>query len=322
MTVKWNGCTSEKRDLPGGGPQGSNLGGLEFEVNSNDNADHVTPDMRFKFVDDLSTLEKLKLLAIGLSSYNFKAHVASDIGINQKYLPPENFLGQSSLNTVEKWTETNLMKLNVEKTNIMVFNFTKEYQFSSRLYLGDKLIETIDETKLLGTIITSDLKWAKNSDMLVKKAYARMQMIQKLKSFGVSREDLVHIYILYIRSILELNCQVWHFSLTSEDESTIERVQKVALYLILHQEYKSYENALKLVNLSTLKSRRNALSLKFAKKSLKHPKASQMFPLNTSIDNNLRSREKFYVQPAKTDRLLHSAIPQLQRALNLDQFKH
>ena len=148
-----------------------------------------------------------------------------------------------------------------------------------------------------------------------------MRMIQKLKSFGVSREDLVHIYILYIRSILELNCQVWHFSLTCDDESNIERVQKVALYLILHEEYKSYENALKLVNLCTLKSRRDILSLKFAKKALKHPKASQMFPLNTSIECNLRSRDKFYVQPAKTDRLLHSTIPQLQRALNLDQLK-
>ena len=158
--------------------------------------------------------------------------------------------------------------------------------------------------------------------MLVKKAYARMRMIQKLKSFGINQEDLVHIYILYIRSILELNCQVWHFSLTSEDESNIERVQKVALYLILHEEYESYENALRLVNLSTLKSRRNDLSLRFAKKSLKHPKASKMFPLNTSIDCNLRGREKFYVQPAKTDRLLHSTIPQLQRALNLDQVKH
>ena len=278
--------------------------------------------MRFKFVDDLSTLEKLNLLAIGLSSYNFKAHVASDIGISQKYLPSENFLGQSNLNTVEKWTETNLMKLNVEKTNIMVFNFTKDYQFSSRLYLGDKLLETINETKLLGTIITSDLKWTKNSEMLVKKAYARMRMIQKLKSFGVNREDLVQIYILYIRSILELNCQVWHFSLTQDDEANIERVQKVALYLILHEEYESYENALIKVNLSTLKSRRDVLSLRFAKKCLKHPKASTMFPLNTEIKCNLRNREKYYVQPSKTDRLLYSAIPQLQRALNLDQSKH
>ena len=211
------------------------------------------------------------------------------------------------------------MKLNADKTNIMVFNFTRDHQFTSRLYLGDELIETINETKLLGTIITSDLKWAKNSEMLVKKAYARMQMIQKLKSFGVNREDLVHIYILYIRSILELNCQVWHFSLTNDDESNIERVQKVALYLILHEEYQCYENALELLDLPTLKSRRDHLSLRFAKKCLKHPKSSQMFPLNTTTEHNLRNREKFYVQPSKMDRLLYSAIPQLQRALNLDQ---
>ena len=28
----------------------------------------------------------------------------------------------------------------------------------------------IEETKLLGTIVTSDLKWSKNTDFLVKKA--------------------------------------------------------------------------------------------------------------------------------------------------------
>ena len=55
--------------------------------------------------------------------------------------------------------------------------FAKEYQLSSRLYLGDKLLETVSETKLLGTIITLDLKWTKNSEMLVKKAYARMRII-------------------------------------------------------------------------------------------------------------------------------------------------
>ena len=47
--------------------------------------------MRFKFVDDLSALEKLNLILLGLSSYNFWKHVASDIGIDQKFLPPGNF---------------------------------------------------------------------------------------------------------------------------------------------------------------------------------------------------------------------------------------
>ena len=82
-----------------------------------------------------------------------------------------------------------------------------------------QLIETIEETKLLGTIITSDLKWQRNSEMLIKKAYQRMRMLQKLKSFDVGEADLVTIYVLYIRSILELNCPVWHYSLTLDDET-------------------------------------------------------------------------------------------------------
>ena len=83
--------------------------------------------MRFKFVDDLSTLEKLNLILIGLSSYNFRNHVASDVGIGQKYLPNENFQSQSYLDQIEKWTQANKMKLNVGKSKVMIFNFADDY---------------------------------------------------------------------------------------------------------------------------------------------------------------------------------------------------
>ena len=209
-----------------------------------------------------------------------------------------------------------MSKLNVEKTNVMVFNFTQEYQFASRLYLENKLIEKTSEVKLLGTIITSDLKWHKNTEMLTKKAYQRMQILQKLKSFGIETQDLVNIYILYVRSILEQSCQVWHFSLTLEDATNLERVQKVACHLILDNKYENYEDALTTLNLDSLADRREKLCLKFAKSCIKHPKAKKMFPLNNNISHSLRRRETFYVQPARTDRLRNSTIPQLQRLLN------
>ena len=157
MTVKWHGLTSSKRNLPGGDPQGCTFGLLEYKANSNHNADHVPVHMRFKFVDDLSTLEKLNLILAGLSSYNFKNHVASDIGTNQKFLPNDNILSQQYLNRIETWTDDMKMKLNVKKSKVMVFNFTEDYQFSTRLYLENTLLEIVNETKLLGTIITSDL---------------------------------------------------------------------------------------------------------------------------------------------------------------------
>ena len=318
MIVKWNGTMSTTRDLPGGGPQGCSLGLLEYKSNSNDNADHVQRDKRFKFVDDLSILEKLNLILLGLSEYNFKTHVASDIGIGQKYLPSENFQSQGYLNRIEQWTEDNMMKLNAKKSNVMIFNFTKNFQFTSRLYIENNLLEVVHETKLLGTLVSSDLTWHANTEMLTKKAYKRMMMLHKLHSFNVDDEDMLTIYILYIRSILEQSCQVWHFSISQEEKSDLERVQKVACRIILDDRYEDYHSALQLLGLDTLVDRRQKLSLKFAKKCLKHKNTRDMFPLNPSEGQEVRNREIFQVQHAKGSRLFDSSVPQLQRALNQD----
>jgi hypothetical protein len=321
MIVKWHGLTSTTRDLPGGGPQGCTFGLLEYKSNSNDNVDHVPSDMRFKFVDDLSVLEKLNLILLGLSSYNFHNHVASDIGINQKYLPSNHPQSQEYLNQIEQWTDKNKMKLNVEKSKVMIFNFTEDYQFATRLYLENVLLETITQTKLLGTIIQSDLKWYENTEMIVKRSYQRMLILHKLYAFNISDSDLVNIYILYIRSILEQNCQVWHHAITEEEKSDLERVQKVAIKIILQERYVSYDQALSYLNLEVLTVRRDRLCLKFAKKCLKHEKTQDMFPLNNNPDHDIRTRQKYHVQFASTSRLKNSAIPQLQRALNKDALK-
>ena len=134
MKVKWNNKLSSQRNLPGGGPQGSSVGGLEYESQSNNNTDFLTPDDKFKFVDDLSLLEIINLVAVGLSSsYNFTQHEASDIWVDQLYLPGQNVLSQSYMDRICGWTESKKMLLNKEKSKIMIFNFTKNFQISTRL---------------------------------------------------------------------------------------------------------------------------------------------------------------------------------------------
>ena len=71
-----------------------------------------------------------------------------------------------------------------------------------------------------------NLSWNANIKYLVKKANARMQLLHKISNFGAPYEDLKMIYIAYIRSILEQSSNVWHSSLTKEDEENIERDQK------------------------------------------------------------------------------------------------
>ena len=157
------------------------------------------------------------------------------------------------------------MEMNIEKSKNMILNFTHNYQFSTNISHNGNDLETIEETKLLGTIVTSDLKWHKNTEYLVKKANARMRILHKISEFSAPREDMITIYISYIRSILELSCQVWHSSLTQEDIDDLERVQKSALKIILKEDYETYDQALETVMLGKLSGRREKMCIKFAK---------------------------------------------------------
>ena len=104
-----------------------------------------------------------------------------------------------------------------------------------------------------------------------------------MASFGTSFEDLKTIYILFVRSQLEHSCVVWHSSLTEQQKSDLERVQRSALKVILGSKYESYEKALNMLDLEPLVDRREYLCLKFAQKCILNEKTNKMFPLNQKM---------------------------------------
>jgi hypothetical protein len=159
---------------------------------------------------------------------------------------------QEWLDTINEWTVNQKMMLNTNKTKTMIFNYTDNFQFMTRLRVENEPIEVIDSTKLLGTIISKDLTWDLNTASLIKKANARMQLLRKVASFSTPTDDLKEIYILFIRSILEHSATVWHSSLTQENIDDLERVQNSGLRIILQEKYKSYKQGLALLNLETL----------------------------------------------------------------------
>ena len=207
--------------------------------------------------------------------------------------------------------------INAQKTKSMIFNFTDKHQFSTRLTIDDKPIEVVDSTKLLGTIITSDLKWEENTTEIVKKSNARMELLRRVAGFGTSVEDLRNIYILFIRSQLEQSAVVWHSSLTVDNKSDLERVQKTAVKIILGEKYRSYKKALQFLNLLTLDERRENLCLKFAQKCTQNDKNKEMFPLNDKNHNmETRNADKYKVQYANTERLKKFSLIYMQNLLN------
>ena len=70
----------------------------------------------------------------------------------------------------------------------MIFNFTNNYKFTTRLQLKSENIELIDKMKILGTVMKSDLTWSENCDLIIKKVNALMQLIRSVLSFGASTE--------------------------------------------------------------------------------------------------------------------------------------
>ena len=88
-TCQLNGMviTKPQKNI-GGGPQGATLGILDYLSQSNNNADFVSE--RFKFIDDLTILEIVDLLSIGLSSCNVKHQVPSDIINSNQFISPDN----------------------------------------------------------------------------------------------------------------------------------------------------------------------------------------------------------------------------------------
>ena len=181
-------------------------------------------------------------------------------------------------------------------------------------------IEVVNKAKLLGVIITDDLKWNENTEYIVKKANSRMELLRKVAFFTSSIDDKKAIYIQYIRSILEQSCLVWHSSLTQENRDDLERIQKSAIRIIIGKHYLNYKDGLKKVGIDSLEDRRITLCTKFAKNCLKNKKTETMFPLRKKIhtmDN--RCEEKFKVNFAKTERMKKSSIPYMQNELNSGQ---
>ena len=320
--MAWRGKLSTERPLPGSAPQGSSWGILEYLSQSNDSANNVPEEDRAKFMDDLTILEIITLANVGMASHNIKHQVPSNISTSNQFIPSSHLKTQNYVREIDEWTERNMMKLNEKKTTNMIFNFTKDHQFTTEIELKNEKIVTFEKTKLLGVIITNNLKWHENTKHIVKNANRKMGMLHKFSKFTKNKSHLMHLFKTQVRGCLEYCSTVWHSGLSDSDCKDIERVQRAAMRVIMGNKYQGYEEALKYMKLDSLKQRREKMALQFAKKSLKQESFSKLFPLNTSKHiMQKRSPEKYVVNYTNSERYKRSAVPYLQRLLNMDYSK-
>ena len=337
MIVRYKGKASNPKWLPGGGPQGTLLGLLLFLVLINDvgfpnqtqNLGEVITckkriasmnEIHLKYVDDLSIAETIKMKEMlnfaDVQDRPQPDHFHSQTGHTLK---PEQSRVYNQLDQISQYATENGMRLNYKKTKFILFNPCVSKDFLPNFELDGHEIEHVDEVRLLGLVLRSDLSWCSNTESLVERCNKKLWFLRRLKSLGACMQDILDLYEEHVRCILEYAAPVWHSSLKGEDRLKLERVQKSALHIILGERYQSYTSALKMTGTKTLFERRRLLCLKFARKSLKSNKFKTWFKPNTNDLATRQEQSKFCEVYSRLDRFEKSPISYLTQLLNNDK---
>ena len=339
MRVKYKGKYSSLFSLPGGGPQGTLLGlflflvlinDVGFSGQENNVGELITCKKRvadinvlhLKYVDDLLLAE----------SVDMKTQI-EPVPLSERPQPDpyrartgHKLLNETS-NVLRKLTETkdyadaNKMKINFNKTKVMLFNPCHSKDFLPKFDVGGIPVEMVEHTKLLGVVLSSDLTWSAHTNFMVERCNKKMWVIRRLKKLGADNEDLLQVYSKQIRSILEYAVPVWNSSLVGTDISKIERIQKTVLHIVLGETYQSYTHALKVTGMHKLSDRRRKLCLSFGTKAQKHVKFSKWFKPNLKRTATRQKQPKFCQVFRRTDRFEKSPLSYLTNLLNQKNIK-
>ena len=82
-------------------------------------------------MDDLSCLDIINLLSIGLASHNSRLQVPSDIPSHGQIINSEYLKTQEYIDEISRWTTKQKMFLNEKKSKAIFVNFTQKYQFTN-----------------------------------------------------------------------------------------------------------------------------------------------------------------------------------------------
>ena len=241
---------------------------------------------------------------------------------------PSEFL-QEVLNIEVTETVKDKMVINEAKCNIITFNFSGRNSGPQNLLLNGNLVKSVERITLLGVIITADLRWKENTAEICKKVNSKLYILWKLKQFGIKSDKLLTVWKVLLRPITEYAAPLWHSGLLGCDSKILERLQKIALGLILGTTYVEnkryykvkgealpYEVALTNLELPTLVERREALTRKFALDTFNNPNHKGFFNEISNVRPNARFKPAVQEYTCVTDRLKNSAIPYMSRLLN------
>ena len=80
---------------------------------------------------------------------------------------------------------------------------------------------------ILGVWVTEDSSWYMNTKQICIKAYSSVPMLSILKYAGICRDDLILIYKVFIRSVMQYCSVTFHTGLTIEQSKKLDGIQNM-----------------------------------------------------------------------------------------------
>lgn len=171
---------------------------------------------------------------------------------------------QQELNQLSEWCDYNNLDLNTNKCKSVTFS-----RNVNRLHFTYQLenvnLEKPRVIRDLGVFFDAELSFVDHIDIIVNKAMRMLGFLfRTLKDF-TNIYALKNAYIAVVRSVLEYACSVWS-PYYEVHKNRLERVQKKFLRFICYRlripvETVDYSELMKLLNLSSLESRRKYYDL-------------------------------------------------------------
>ena len=278
-----NGTSSDWREVTSGVPQGSVLGPLLFIIYIND-LDLGLVSKISKFADDTK---------MGINA-------DSDAAVKQL---------QEDLRKVGEWSKKWQMPFNLDKCKIMHIGHKNK---NEKYELLGKEIESVQQEKDLGVVITNDLKSSNQCIEAVKKAQKLLGYIKR--QFRTrNKETILTLYNALVRPHLEYAVQFWSPSLRKDIER-LEAVQARATKLIPSIRHLGYVRRLERLNLYSLEKRRLRGQLIETFKMLKGVNNIDYRHLFTFSNNRTRSNgwklELKGLTPVSVETSLHTRLSQ------------
>ena len=137
---------------------------------------------------------------------------------------------QRALNGFEQWCDNNHMKLNIDKTQLVIFQRNRD-QTSPTLVIKGTTINPVEEMKYLGIIFDSRMTFTSHMNKLTTKAGHRLNTIRRLSRtfWGTAPIIIRTLYQSCIQPIIQYGAEIWITRLNSQSDSRrLDRIARLA----------------------------------------------------------------------------------------------